>query len=84
MGVEERHIRQIKEKMAELRVYISNSHLNEEQANKAVEIVTRYQEQSRITCEKCGKPGQLMKSERGWYFTRCPECNNGKLTPRQT
>lgn len=59
-------IYQIKEKFGTLRVYFKAS--GPDKAEKILSIVRRYERASALTCEKTGKPGQLMEKS-GQYKT---------------
>ena len=37
------------------------------------EILEAAEDESRCTCDKCGRPGEL-KQRRGWMMTRCADC----------
>jgi len=52
-------ISQIKEKFGELRVYFDAEH-----SSKVENILRKYQEESSITCEKCGSKDKA-------FFTQC-------------
>lgn len=57
---------QIKEKFGTLRFYMTHY------TDKIDEIIKEAEKKSRITCEYCGKPGELRDD--GWLFTLCDEC----------
>ena len=59
---------QVKEKFGTLRFYMTGGvtpEMNEE--------IHRAEALSARTCEKCGKPGKLVKIE-GWLYTFCSRC----------
>jgi hypothetical protein len=56
---------QVKDKFAELRVYLN------ECSRSAERLVAEYARRSRTTCEVCGAPGK--QSGRGWLVVRCEE-----------
>lgn len=60
-----RKVSSIKEKFGELRFYAGT----EEQQ----ELVDRYTNWSRFTCEECGRPGETHTTEGGWMYTACAE-----------
>jgi hypothetical protein len=63
-----REIKQIKEKFGGLRFYIGTGD------DKLWDIITEYEKMSYITCEECGKPGELRKdggNYGGWWQTLC-------------
>jgi hypothetical protein len=60
----DRHLDQVKEKFGELRVYASGPKEIWDRIDEATE-------ESRRTCEECGKPGK--HSTKGWHTTRCEE-----------
>lgn len=65
---EYRHIYavQVKEKYGGLRFYMSVS-------NDAIDkLIDEAEEACAITCERCGKPGELTGTR--WYQTLCKEC----------
>ena len=64
----ETKIAQIKEKYGTLRFYLDHY------TNDIGTVVDEAEEKSKITCEECGKEGSL-KQIRGWYSTKCNECN---------
>jgi len=64
---------QVKEKFGTLRFYMSFS-------NEAIDdIVTKAEEESEVTCEECGKFGELRPG--GWYVTLCDACQAERLKP---
>jgi len=60
-------ILQVKEKWGFLNVYHNSYH------NDVNEIITRYTELSKSTCEICGAEGKLLRDEY-WVTVRCEEC----------
>ena len=62
----DKNIDQVKEKFGELRFY---SNLNDEM----YEIVKKYCKLSKITCDKCGLPGEII-SNKGWLRCTCENC----------
>ena len=40
-------------------------------------LVWAAEAESRIRCERCGKPGRLMDRQ-GWLTTLCPDCSRGR------
>jgi hypothetical protein len=66
-------ILQVKEKFGELRFYYE-SDASEKAVKEAMDrYVIQAIEESRVTCEFCGKPGTLTDMN-GWYKTICKEC----------
>lgn len=61
---------QIKEKFGLLRIYGSGFHSDD---TEAAALVERAVERSRVTCESCGKPGELVQRS-GWYRVSCAQC----------
>jgi len=59
---------QVKEKYGTLRYYTS-SYRSEE----LEELIDKAEEKSAVTCELCGKPGEL-RDIGHWYTTMCTEC----------
>lgn len=57
---------QVKEKYGTLRFYIGTS--TEEMENR----IEQAWKQSSITCDVCGKPGEV-RTNRNWVMTRCNE-----------
>lgn len=65
-GAPQVEARQIKEKFGGLRFYVG-------EASAIQHALTRFAEGlSYRTCETCGAVGQLYKSERCWFTTKCP------------
>ena len=62
---------QIKEKFGELRVYFINSPPNQ----CVSELISMAENLSTVTCEDCGKPGEIVNND-GWL--RC-QCNEHKM-----
>ena len=59
-------VRQVKEKLGTLRIYVSG-------ANDDVRaLIERAVERSAVTCEACGAPGRLRRRP-GWMRTLCDE-----------
>lgn len=56
---------EIKEKMGELRVYISP------RSEEAVGLISSAREKSTSICMICGKPGVTIQKD-GWFLTCCP------------
>lgn len=59
---------QAKEKWGELRFYAESKVLDWKQVDA---VVRPYEERSRVTCERCGAPGE--KRPGGWIKTLCDE-----------
>lgn len=58
---------QIKQKWAELRVYVSGA------SPEARDLIAAAERRSRTICEVCGAPGTACVSKGGWYRALCPE-----------
>lgn len=58
---------QVKEKFGGLRFYMSTT--NDEIENE----ISMAEKIAEKTCEKCGKPGELINN-RGWMITSCKDC----------
>ena len=69
--IEERSgiILHVKEKFGELRIYV---HGGDYEAIS--EIVHEAEAKARVTCEECGKPGELGELSNGVYKTLCYDC----------
>ena len=66
-------ILQCKEKLSSLRTYlgaIEDSVLNDKSFDEIYQIIDKYEELSKKTCEITGKPGQLCERN-GWLKTLC-------------
>lgn len=63
---------QIKEKYGRLVCYTSFSNY------EILDIVDRYEEESRSVCELCGRKGE-MRDMNGWYQTLCYKCLSKRL-----
>lgn len=63
-------IRDIKQKFGGLRVYIATEHLDDQQANRADDIVFLAECRAAGTCETCGAKGRLWSGD-GWVRTAC-------------
>lgn len=65
-------ITQIKEKFGSLRVYVDFDYSHEDDPARADRVLNAMlnADESASTCEKCGKPGQLLVSG-GWWLARC-------------
>ncbi|MGN8152496.1 hypothetical protein ACTJK5_09505 [Agrobacterium sp. 22094] len=67
-------VRQIKEKMGDLRLYIwPPDDLSADEQQRWRDIVDTAEARSRYVCETCGRPGRLRKRPHGWYLTACEE-----------
>lgn len=66
---EEDHPRasQVKEKFGTMRFYLSHG------TDEMFQIVHECEEKSHVTCERCGKEGELRKG--GWLQTLCADCH---------
>jgi hypothetical protein len=60
---------QVKEKYGTLRFYMTY------ETYEMSEVIKEMEKESKITCEKCGKPGKIRGL--GWFETLCDECHNG-------
>jgi hypothetical protein len=60
------HVLQIKEKFGQLRVYMAGFNDDIE------EIINRYEDISKITCEACGEIGDICIKDH-WLKTLCPK-----------
>lgn len=56
---------QIKQKFAELRVYVSGA------SPEARDLIRAAEHRSRTICEVCGEPGKPCVSKGGWYRVFC-------------
>jgi len=68
---------QIKEKFAFLRYYSNFS------TNELEELINQAEEQSMITCEQCGKSGEIRDIGGHWYMTLCDTCFNERNKEKQ-
>lgn len=57
---------QVKQKYGELRFYMNHSTVEMDEA------IEKAEEESRQTCERCGKEGELC-DDRGWWTTVCED-----------
>lgn len=57
---------QVKQKFAELRVYVSGA------TPEARDLIRDAEVASRTVCEECGEPGKPCQSRGGWYRALCP------------
>lgn len=64
-----KEICQIKEKFGGLRFYTNAA------PSSVHEVITKYENLSRKTCETCGKPGTMRRTESGWHYTSCNDCD---------
>lgn len=62
------HVIQVKEKYGTLRFYLSGTH---DWMEKFIDMA---EEKSSVTCETCGKQGELKKGV--WWHTICKDCEN--------
>ena len=62
------HVVQVKEKMGTLRIYVTG-----DVPAGADEVIEAARARSEVTCEWCGRPGQL-RWEDGWARTVCTLC----------
>lgn len=78
-------VRQIKEKMGDLRLYIwPPAELSVENQRRWNDFIDLAEARSRYVCETCGQPGRLRKRPHGWYLTACEkhaDSDRGYATP---
>ena len=55
---------QVKEKFGELRVYVNY------ETDEITELIDKYAQRSRITCEVCGETGSMLNYH-GWLYVGC-------------
>jgi hypothetical protein len=67
---------QVKEKFGGLRFYINTG------SDEIFDRISKAEEDSYKTCEKCGKPGEL-RNDIGWYRTLCDEEYEKIITKRK-
>jgi hypothetical protein len=72
-GAPELRVVEVKEKLGGLRYYIW--HVPEKHALAVAEAKQRAEDRSFETCEVCGKPGKLVRSD-GYWHTACLEHEN--------
>jgi hypothetical protein len=63
---------QVKEKLGGLRIYVNMY------PDEIIKIIREAQEKASMTCEICGKPGELHEIH-WWYKTTCDSCYNKRL-----
>ena len=79
--VGDRYVRvfQVKQKLGTLRYYLEDDKLLGATYKELYELIRKAEAKSEITCEVCGKPGELCEI-RNWYNTLCPihkdQCEN--------
>lgn len=61
---------QVKEKFASLRFYVGG--VPPEKADEIWGLISLAEKKSAITCEDCGKPGEVRGT--GWVYCRCDDC----------
>lgn len=71
-------VHQVKEKFAFLRYYTNFS------TDELDELIEQAEEQSMITCEQCGKPGEIKDIGGHWYMTLCEACFNKRNQERDS
>ena len=62
---------QIKEKFAQLRIYVNNH------TDEVEKILGFVENESSTTCEMCGAKGEIFVDQ-GWWKTRCDKCKTKK------
>lgn len=67
------NVSQVKEKFGTLRFYFDSS-VDEEVYTEIRDAVREAEDKSAITCEVCGRPGELTSG--GWKSVVCNECKN--------
>jgi hypothetical protein len=67
-------IQQVKEKYGTLRFYASTQVGDDQTQDRFRELIAAAEQRSAGACERCGAPGELMRSARRWYKTLCPRC----------
>ena len=64
---------QMKEKFGFLHYYTNFS------SNELDELITQAEDKSMITCEQCGKPGEIKDIGGYWYMALCNSCFNKRI-----
>jgi hypothetical protein len=59
---------QVKEKFAQLRIYVNG------ETEEVRRIILAAEDKAAKTCQVCGKPGQPRKKQSGWLWTVCDDC----------
>ena len=67
--LEKYRIMEIKEKFGELRWYDNGI----PRGSKVWDIINKYTELSRHTCQRCGRAAEI-NNDGYWIYTMCPEC----------
>jgi len=62
---------QVKEKFGGLRAYVSVRTLTAEQTHTVRARIDACEAVSFGICERCGDPGTVRKTDRGWFYTAC-------------
>ena len=65
-------VTQIKEKFGMLCFYIHNKGGG---TGDVYDLIRKYENESGVTCETCGKPGKLLENDRFWIRTLCVDCD---------
>jgi hypothetical protein len=74
------HVKQIKEKLGGLRIYIDSVGLPAETEAAVQEAIDLAEARASCTCEICGSPG-VLHDRAGWYLTRCERHAEGEPVP---
>lgn len=67
-------LQQVKEKFGGLRWYFEPTSYDLPNYGEMRRIVSQYESLSMLTCEMCGRAGDL-RINRGWQYTRCSKCD---------
>lgn len=63
-------IAQVKEKFAELRVYVDRG--SDDAWEAICDLIHEAEDECAKTCQQCGKPGEF-RDKNGWYYVACEE-----------
>lgn len=68
------HINQIKEKFAELRIYVTYDNVPRDVIDKIEDLINEAEYEADNTCEICGSKENIGMRVNGWYTVMCENC----------
>ena len=68
------YIDQIKEKFAELRIYVTYDNVPKDVIDKIENLIIEAEAEASETCEECGTKNNIGMRVNGWYTVMCEDC----------
>lgn len=68
------YIDQVKEKFAELRIYVTYDNVPKEIVDQVEKMIDDAETEAAATCEECGSKENIGMRINGWYTVMCEKC----------